>query len=127
MSNGAQNRFDKWEKARLQGIFSRSKITESNFDIPLLLMTYLGLEYSKKTENEIMEMRKELEFYGYKVTVGVLDYNSYSVGIISWPGIRGFSADELRKYRYVMFQTQMEIDALQNDIERVLRESILGG
>jgi hypothetical protein len=73
-----------------------------------------------------VEINKEFEFYDYKFTIGVLDKNNYTVGLLSWPGLRSFGADELRKYRYVMLQAQREIDKMQLDIERVLTDSLLG-
>lgn len=114
------------EKQRLRGIFSNTRITESNFDIPQLLLTYLGIEYSKRLEREVMEMRKEFIIEGYKFAIGIIDPNQFTVGFLTWPGIRGIGADELRKYRYAMFQAQLEMKKMQHSIEDTLRKSLLG-
>jgi len=73
-----------------------------------------------------MEMRKEFEFHGYKFAIGLLDQSNYTVGLLSWPGIKDFTSEELKRYRYVMFQAQREIEKLQLDVEETLRNSLLG-
>lgn len=73
-----------------------------------------------------MEMRKEFEFHGYKFTVGILDNNNYTVGLLVWPGLKSFTSEELKRYRYVMFQAQREIDKFQANMEETLRYSLLG-
>ncbi len=73
-----------------------------------------------------MEMRKEFEICGYKFAIGILNSANYVVGLLSWPGLRDFGPEELRRYRYAMFQAQAEITKMQNDVDRVLRESAAG-
>jgi hypothetical protein len=73
-----------------------------------------------------MEMRKEFKIAGYSFAIGIIDNANYTVGIVSWPGLRGFSPEDLRAYRYAMFQAQSEMTKMQNDIDKVLRESLLG-
>lgn len=73
-----------------------------------------------------MEMRKEFEFHGYKFVIGILNNNNYSVGLLTWPGLKNFTSEELRRYRYVMFQAQREIEKFQLDVENTLRNSLLG-
>lgn len=92
-------------------------------DIHMLLMCYLGLVRADQVSEELMEMRKEFEICGYKFAIGIHNGANYMVGLLSWPGLRDFGPDELRRYRYAMFQAQAEISKMQNEIDRVLRQS----
>ena len=113
------------KERHLKTAFSTRMMKQPPIDLPMLLLTYLGIDMSNKIGESVMEMRKEFHFKEYTFAIGVIDNSNYSVGLLSWPGIRSFTPEELRKYRYVMFQAQAEITKMQNDIDRVLRESLL--
>lgn len=113
------------KERHLKTAFSTRMMKQPPVDLPMLLLTYLGIDMSNKIERDVMDMRKEFTFKGYTFALGIIDNANYSVGLLSWPGLKDFTTEELRKYRYVMFQAQAEITKMQNDIDRVLRESLL--
>jgi hypothetical protein len=95
-------------------------------DLPLLLMCYLGIAAADKVNGELMEMRKELNFEGYKFVIGMHTAENYTVGLLSWSGLKDFHPDELRKYRLALFKAQQEIVKLQIQVDKVLQQSALG-
>ena len=73
-----------------------------------------------------MQMRKEFTISGYRFSIGLIDPGQFTVGFLSWPTIKGVTQDELRKYRYAMFQAQNEMKKMHDDVERLLQKSLIG-
>jgi hypothetical protein len=115
----------KWQRDELKTRFANALLTESKYDLPLLLISHLGPQESLRVEKEIMDIRKEFDIDGYRFALGIIDTAHFTVGFKSVPGIKGFGPAELRKYRKAMYHAQMEMKKLQLHVEHLLRESML--